>query len=138
MPQRSQARSRATPRVRTQRRLPLGSQGEGMRRMLALALSLARAQNGVLLIDEIDTGLHYSIMGDMWLLVAETARRYNIQVFATTHSFDCVRGLDWLCLHHPELGKDVSLQKIVPELASAVAFDAEQIRIAVEQDIEVR
>ncbi len=122
----------------SQRRLPLGSNGEGMRRLLALALSLVNARNGILLIDEIDTGLHYSIMGDMWRLVAQTAQRYNIQVFATTHSFDCVRGLDWLCRKHPDLGDDVSLQKIEPELAVGVALNAEQIKIAVEQDIEVR
>ncbi len=122
----------------TQRRLPLGSYGEGMRRLLALSLSLARTRNGILLIDEIDTGLHYSIMGDMWTLVAEAARRYDIQVFATTHSFDCVRGLDWLCRHRPELGNEVSLQKIEPDLSTSVALDAEQIKIAFEQDIEVR
>ncbi len=122
----------------TQRRLPLGSYGEGMRRLLALALSLIKTQNGILLVDEIDTGLHYSIMGDMWRLVAQTAQRYNIQVFATTHSFDCVRGLDWLCRNHPDLGAEVSLQKIEPDLSSAIALDAEQIKISVEQDIEVR
>ncbi len=122
----------------TQRRYPLGSYGEGMRRLLALALSLIKTQNGILLVDEIDTGLHYSIMGDMWRLVAQTAQRYNIQVFATTHSFDCVRGLDWLCRNHPDIGADVSLQKIEHDLSSAVALDAEQIKISVEQDIEVR
>jgi predicted ATP-dependent endonuclease of OLD family len=106
--------------------------------MLALALALAKTQNGILLVDEIDTRLHYSVMGDMWRLVAETARRYNIQVFATTHSFDCVRGLDWLCRKYPELGAEVSIQKIEPELPMAVALDAEQIKISVEQDIEVR
>ena len=111
---------------------------KALRRLLALSLSLAQSQNGILLIDEIDTGLHYSIMGDMWLLVGQAAQRYNIQVFATTHSFDCVRGLDWLCRHHPELEKAVSLQKIEHELDEAVSLDAEQIKIAVEQDIEVR
>ena len=121
-----------------QGRLPLGSLGEGMRRLLALSLSLARTKNGILLIDEIDTGLHYSIMGDMWLLVAQTAMRYDIQVLATTHSLDCIRGLDWLCRHHPELAKEVSLQKIEPELPMSVALDAAQIKISVEQDIEVR
>ena len=63
----------------SQRRYPLGSYGEGMRRLLALSLSLASAQEGILLIDEVDTGLHYSIIGDMWLLIVETAKRYNIQ-----------------------------------------------------------
>ena len=121
-----------------QGRLPLGSFGEGMRRLLALSLALAKTQNGILLVDEIDAGLHYSVMGDMWLLVAQTAKRHNIQVFATTHSFDCVRGLDWLCRSHPDLGEEVSIQKIEPELSMAVALDAAQIKISVEQDIEVR
>jgi predicted ATPase len=119
-------------------RLPLGSFGEGMRRMLALAISLAKSQGGILLVDEIDTGLHYSIMGDMWLLVVEAAIRYDIQVFVTTHSFDCIRGLAWLCGHHPNLQREVSLQKIEHELDQAVALDAEQIMIAVEQNLEVR
>lgn len=122
----------------SQRRSPLGSHGEGMRRLLALALALVTTQDGVLLIDEVDTGLHYSIMGDLWLLIVEAARRNGVQVFLTTHSLDCVRGLAWLCANHPHLGSEVSLQKIVPELEEAVALDAEQIRIAYDQEIEVR
>ena len=120
------------------RRVPLGSYGEGMRRILALSLALACTQGDILLIDEIDTGLHYSIMGELWQMVVGAARRNNVQVFATTHSLDCVRGLAWLCEHYSELGEEVSLQKIEPVLEEAVAFDARGIRIAAEQDIEVR
>ena len=105
----------------------------------AFSLALACTGGGApLLIDEIDTGLHYSIMGDLWEMVVEMARRNNVQVFATTHSLDCVRGLAWLCEHHPDLGDDVSLQTIDPDLEESVASDARGIRIAVEQDIEVR
>jgi hypothetical protein len=120
------------------KRVPLGSYGEGMRRLLALALALACAHGDVLLVDEIDTGLHYSVMGDLWRMVVESARRNDVQVFATTHSLDCVRGLAWLCEYHPDLGEDVSLQTIDPDLEESVASDARGIRIAVEQDIEVR
>ena len=122
----------------TQRRDPLGSRGEGMRRLLALSLSLIRSQGGVLLVDEIDTGLHYSIMGDMWRLVVESARRSDVRVFATTHSFDCVRGLAWLCDNYPDLRSEVSLQKIDCDLERAVALDANQIVLAVNQGMEVR
>ncbi len=120
------------------RRVPLGSYGEGMHRLLALSLSLIQAANGVLLVDEIDTGLHYSIMGDMWLLVAKAAMKSNVRVFATTHSSDCVRGLAWLCENHPELRAHVSLQKIDRHLDEAVALDAKKIVIAANQGIEVR
>lgn len=120
------------------RRHPLGTYGEGMRRLLALSLSLIEAGGGVLLIDEIDTGLHYSIMGDMWRLVVTAAGQADVQVFATTHSSDCVRGLAWLCENHPELGAEASLQKIDPALEEAVALHADQITLAVDQGIEVR
>lgn len=121
-----------------QRRVPLGSQGEGMRRMLSLALALIQARGGMLLIDEIDTGLHYSIMGDMWRLVVEAAQRSEVQVFATTHSLDCVRGLAWLCDNYPKLAKEVSVQKIEPTLEESVALDAGEFIVAVDQEIEVR
>ncbi|ETX02887.1 MAG: hypothetical protein ETSY2_34620 [Candidatus Entotheonella gemina] len=57
--------------------------------MLGLILVLVRSQDGVVLIDEIDTGLHFTVLSNMWKLVYETAKRLNVQVFATTHSNDC-------------------------------------------------
>lgn len=119
-------------------REPLGSHGDGMRRLLALSLSMVEASGGYLLIDEIDTGLHYSIMGEMWRFVIEAARQADVQVFATTHSQDCIRGLAWVCAHYPELQGDVALQKVDPRLDKAVVFDAQQLLTADEQDIEVR
>ena len=120
------------------RRVPLGSHGDGIRRLLALSLSLTQLQDGLLLADELDTGLHWRVMEDMWRLVVETARDASIQVFATTHSYDCVRGLDSLLRRSPELGDDVCVQKIERSLDQAVAFDADRIRAAVKHGIELR
>jgi len=119
-------------------RVPLGSLGDGMRRLLALSISLIQASGGLLLIDEIDTGLHYSVMGDMWRLVTQAAIDSNIQVFAATHSLDCLQGLAWLCENYPELGEQVCVQKIDARLSEADAFHADNIKIVLEQGIEVR
>ena len=73
--------------------LPLSSMGDGMSRILSLAMAAVTAENGVLLVDEIDTGLHYQVQTDMWRLIIQTARELNIQVFATTHSWDCICAL---------------------------------------------
>jgi ABC-type branched-subunit amino acid transport system ATPase component len=120
------------------RRVPLGSYGDGMRRLLALSLSLIQTAKGVLLVDEIDTGLHWTVMEEMWRLVIDTARRNSVQVFATTHSYDCLRGLASLVESRPDLVQDVSTQKIERALNRAVRFDATDIQAAVEQNIEVR
>ena len=119
-------------------RLPIDSYGDGMRRLLAMRLSFVGAANGFLLIDEIDTGLHWTIMEDMWQFVVEVARNSNVQIFATTHSLDCIRGLGSLIQSRPDLKEEVSIQKIHSSLKQAVCLRGDQIRVAVEQNIEVR
>ena len=120
------------------RRLPIGSYGEGMRRLLAVSLALVGTKNGCLLIDEIDTGFHWTVMEDMWRLVVEAAQRSSVQVFATTHSFDCIRALGALVRSRPDLAEQVAIQKVHPSLEQAVCIPGEEIGVAVEQDIEVR
>jgi hypothetical protein len=123
---------------RDDQRIPLGNFGDGMRRLLTLAIIMIQNSNGIVLIDEIDTGLHFSIMSDLWQFVIETARKSNIQVFATTHSLDCIRGLAECYRKHPEYVEDISLQRIVPKLEKSVAFNARNIEIAMHQNVEVR
>ena len=109
-----------------------------MRRLFALSLALAQTEHGVLLVDEIDTGLHWAVMEDMWRLVVDTARKSSVQVFATTHSFDCIRGLAALVESCPEAAAEVSIHKIERALHKAVRFADDDIPAIVEQNIEVR
>lgn len=120
------------------RRVPLGSMGDGMRRLLALAISLVHAKGGILIIDEIDTGFHYSIMAKMWELVVHTAFNTGTQIFATTHSADCIRGLGILCKRRPEFQALVAAHKIERSMDRNVAFTGEDVLNAVEQEIEIR
>ncbi len=119
-------------------RVPLGSLGGGMRHLLALVLNLLSARGGVLLVDEIDTGLHYSVMVDMWRLIVETARRLDVQVLATTHSLDCVRALARLRKKYPELAAEVTVHRVEKDASKTVVYDADEIVIAAESQLEVR
>ena len=109
-----------------------------MRRFLALAIALSRTSGGVLLLDEIGTGLHYSVMADMWKLVVETAAQYDIQLFATTHSWDCVDGLRVLCKREPHLMSHVAVHKIDRALDHSVPFQGLELVRAVEGGVELR
>jgi hypothetical protein len=116
-------------------RIPIGSMGEGTWRLLGIALSLVQARGGVLLVDEIDTGLHYSVLVDMWRVVFETARSLDVQVFATTHSRDCYEALAAVT----EPGRtEISLQRIERGKVDAIAFTELEIRQAAERGLEVR
>ena len=120
------------------RRMPIGSYGDGLSRLLALRLALHGANHGFLLIDEIDAGLHWTVMEDVWRLLVEAAKESDVQVFATTHSYDSIRGLGSLVKSRPDLAGEVSVQKVHPSLEHAVCFAGEQLAIAVDQEIELR
>lgn len=119
-------------------RIPLGSMGDGMRRLMALATSLAFTKDGCLFVDEIDTGLHYTVMSDMWKMVISKAISSNTQVFATTHSWDCIEGLSQLCEHHPDLMPMASIHKIDNAIPHSVPFSGESIVRMVKADIDPR
>ena len=119
-------------------RIPIESYGDGMRRLLALSLSLVRASGGFLLIDEIDTGLHWTVMEEMWNLVIDAAVSSSIQVFATTHSLDCINGLAALLKKRQDLEDKVSVQKIERQLDHSVSFRAPDIITAADLSIELR
>lgn len=75
-----------------ERPVPLKSLGEGALRLFCVALALANSRDGFLLIDEAENGIHHTVQRDFWRMVLQTARDNNVQVLATTHGWDCVRG----------------------------------------------
>jgi hypothetical protein len=118
--------------------IPIGSMGDGMWRMMALAIAITQCKGGFLLVDEIDTGLHYSVMSDMWRLIFGAAKVLDVQVFATTHSLDCVQSLAALCTSDHDASNSVTLQRIEPGKSTAVPYTEREIRVAAERNIEVR
>jgi len=118
--------------------IPLGSLGGGLLRLFALSLSLVGTSKGILLIDEIDTGLHYSVMTKMWEMVVKTAIRLDIQIFATTHSYDCVRSLARLYTENPELREHIRLHRIEKDQEQSITMNSEELYIASKERMEVR
>lgn len=88
-----------------------------------------------MLVDEIDTGLHHSVMTNMWNLIARTAKDLNIQVFATTHSYDCVTSLAELSL---DPDNKISVQRIESGNTEAVPYTEREIHLAVKHGAEMR
>ena len=118
--------------------VPLKSLGDGAVRLFGLALALANSPNGLLLIDEVENGLHHSLQKAFWSIVLSTAQANNVQVLATTHSFDCVRGFAEAANETTEV--DCALVRVARKGGAtwAVEYSEEDLRIAAEQGIEVR
>ncbi len=118
-------------------RVPLSSLGEGMNRLLGIALALIQCRNGILLMDEIEIGLHYSVLPDVWKLIFKTAKDLNVQVFATTHSKDCVEAFAAAAEESPEDGMLIRLERHGEKIV-AKTIEEERLVDAVNYDVEVR
>jgi len=127
--------------------IPLRSLGEGLPRALGMALALVNAKNGWLLIDEFEIGLYHRIQADLWRMVFKLARELKIQVFATTHSLDCVKAFQEAAAEdqNETATEDQNAEAMLIRLARgkngqirAVPYDEEELAIATEQNIEVR
>ena len=119
-------------------RLPLYSLGDGMLRALGISLALVNAKDGILLIDEFENGIYYSVQPDLWRLIFQVARRLNVQVFATTHSWDCIEGFQKAANADKQTeGLLIRLESIKGDIVSTL-FDERQQGIATREQIEVR
>jgi AAA15 family ATPase/GTPase len=92
----------------------------------------------MLFIDEIDTGLHFTVMTDMWRLVHAASKQFDIQVFASTHSYDCVHSLSAICRAETFADGDVTIQRIEADKPVATSFSEAEIRTAADRQIEIR
>ncbi len=125
------------------RPVPLKSLGDGMVRILQIAIKLVSAQGGFLLIDEFENGLHYSTQEKIWSWLFTMAERLDIQVFATTHSWDCIESFATVALQHPDqqglifrMGKSVRTSDFGKVIATV--FSGEDLAAITQANMEVR
>lgn len=124
--------------IGTPRLMPLPLMGGGMVRLANLAMNIGNAPNGVVLVDEIENGFHHSVMPKIWKAIAVAARESNTQIFATTHSYECIEAA------HNAFTLDGTYDFRLHRLGRldgkirAVTYDQETINAALEAELEVR
>ena len=119
-------------------RVPLRSLGDGAVRLFGIALAFAASTNGFLLIDEAENGIHHSIQAKFWNMVLQTAERNNVQVIATTHSWDCVVGFAEAANKLEDVeGLLVRLER-PPAGLRPITYDESRLKNIAKHGIEVR
>ena len=76
--------------VGEQRLLPVEAVGGGVVRLLGLLVNFFNARGGLIVIDEIENGIHYSALRDLWRQIRKLSTELNVQSVITTHSRECV------------------------------------------------
>lgn len=119
--------------------LPLQSMGDGINRILTIILALVHSDRGFLLIDEFENGLHYTVQEQLWTIIFKLAHQLDIQVFATTHSEDCITGFEHVLNSsvYSTDGKLIRLDNVNGQIKQ-VEFNAQELKIATDHHIETR
>ncbi len=74
--------------------LPIGLFGDAINKVSYFILKMINNKNSILLIDEIENGIHYSAHAALWDRIFELAAAFNVQLFATTHSIEMIRAFN--------------------------------------------
>ena len=120
-----------------ERPIPLRSFGDGLNRLFGIILSLVNARGGLLLVDEIENGLHHTVQLDVWRTIFRLAQTLDIQVFATSHSWDAVEAFQKAAAEAPEEGVLIRLARMGEDIIPTVLSE-DELAIATRDQIEVR
>lgn len=122
------------------RLLPLSSTGEGLNNLLAIILAIYETSEGIVLIDEIENGLHYSTQEILWEAIFEAAKAFNVQVFATTHSYENVKAFSAASDKIAGKGDKLRLFRLENEKDEirVIDFNHEMLKTSIESEWEVR
>ena len=121
--------------------LSVNMMGDGLRRFLNIVAASANPTNNILLIDEIENGLHYSAHKKLWEAIFALATTTNKQVFVTTHSKETLSRLNEVLDERPEYREDMRLYTLANTSSKghqAYRYTYEGLSSACENDVELR
>lgn len=118
--------------------IPTTQLGQGFTRLLRLFSEILVAKSEIVLIDEIENGIHYSAMSKVWKGIAAIAREEDLQFFATTHSYECIRSAHEA--FSSESDYDLALHRLdrVKDEIKVVTYDKSTLETSFEMNLEVR
>jgi hypothetical protein len=118
--------------------IPTTQLGAGFLRLLRLYSEILTAEAKIVLIDEVENGIHYSSMEKVWKGIAAVAREEDLQVFATTHSYECIRSAHQSFSSGP--GYDLALHRleVSGDQVKAVTYNQTTLATSIDMNLEVR
>jgi hypothetical protein len=92
----------------------------------------------ILLIDEIENGIHYTMHPTLWRAVFRLAREHRVQVFATTHSWDCIQAFQQAAAQDEQSDGLLIRLESGRGKSRAFVFSEEELAVVTREQIEVR
>jgi AAA15 family ATPase/GTPase len=113
--------------------------GQGIKSFIAAISSLLIEQDNAVFIDEIENGLHYSLIDRFWEIILKISKEQNVQLFATTHSKECIEAY---CRAATKASDDeiafINLTRNKKDEIAAIVLNRKMLKGELEQNHEVR
>jgi len=118
--------------------IPVTQLGQGFNRLLDIYSNIVASDAKVLLIDEIENGLHHSVLPVIWKGLFLAAKEMDIQIFATTHSWECILAADKAAREDGNYDLAVIRLDNVKDDIKATVIDEKSLATAKELEWEMR
>lgn len=123
--------------------LPANVLGDGFRKVMSLITWIYSSKDGILLVDEIDNGMHFKSLETMWKALLKAATLYNVQLFASTHNIDSIRAYNKVLEEddqsaYREKARIFALRKLPEHQFKAYKYLFEQFNYLINEEIELR
>ena len=121
--------------------LPINMLGDGIRKIFSILVTIAYCKDGILLVDEVDNGFHFSAMKTLWQAILMMTCENNVQLFITSHNIDSVKGLIEAYKENPEEQANLTVYKLIKKADDTIAslpYDYKNIQYMIKQEIELR
>ncbi|MCK5177461.1 MAG: AAA family ATPase [Candidatus Aenigmarchaeota archaeon] len=120
--------------------VPINVMGDGIVRILTIISTIADMQDGIVFIDEIENGLYPLSQNILWSAIFESAKEFNVQIFATTHSIECINAF---CSSYSKIKNsedDIRLYRIERKNNNlkAVNYNHKVLKASLEKEWEIR
>ncbi len=120
--------------------LPISVFGDAINRVTEIIVRVLSHESSIILIDEIETGIHYTNHRDFWKALFELSKELDVQIFATTHSLEMIQAFRDIGLNYYadsgayfEMARHYKTKKII-----GIKRDLETLDYAIEHGKEVR
>ena len=118
--------------------VPLSALGHGAKRLFSIILGAVSTRDGILLIDEIENGLHYSIIQDVWSMIFKLAKENNCQIIGTTHAWEMPSYIVNESEDNKKIFAFVNIAKSKNNELITATYDHQQFENSILNNVEVR
>lgn len=118
-------------------KIPLNLVSAGVNKLIGILLGIANQAGGVICIDELENGFYFDRLPSIWNLLLEFAIKYDVQIFASTHSWECLQAASD-CASNSGNESEFTLIQSLTDTAGFRVHSGEALVEAMTQQIDVR